>query len=624
MGRGKLILSYPHGGSVTTPFHESVMRFQRQDFYTERVLEGGISAGGCLVEDNREAIAQGFLNYKSPMRFGEEPNWLVCLDTDIKFDPEIIYGLLDAADPVERPIVTALYFTTISDNFTACWMRKNPADNDYVTYISVDPGLNRINACGLGCAIIHRSVLEKIKAKYENTDSFTWFGRNRVQLLKSGWTRLGEDVTFPVDMATPVLDQAWRWHPIGEFSVGDEVLSVDETSPPYSSRRFQRSVVERVIEKRLPRLRVITDEQEFVTTSEHPWLAKSGLPGDDKRAWRWIPSFKLQPAMVLASAITPSRNPDLTSGAYAGGYVQGLLHSDGTRIVGRDGRTSFVVRMKDTEPLERMATMLAILRIPSVRGPAWWDGDKRHAAMHRLGVYYQSYAREVDRLWQMAEFPSETFAAGYLAGMFDGDGSNWGDIRIHSHRESYKDRLEAAARLIGVPFQRRDAKSVCITDRASMWTFFQRTLPALGRRTFPLGQLANRGGRSGAEVFHRPVRIRAIERLPVGDVRCLQTSSGTFLADGLISHNCARAESVGATIWGHSDLRVGHFKVREENAETMKERLDARRLAELEAQASVIDAEKVRQAAVDVFYVQGEKRGFINGSGYKGEFGDHA
>jgi hypothetical protein len=270
---------------VTTPFHESVMRFQRQDFYTERVLEGGISAGGCLVEDNREAIAQGFLNYKSPMRFGEEPNWLVCLDTDIKFDPEIIYGLLDAADPVERPIVTALYFTTISDNFTACWMRKNPADNDYVTYLSVDPGLNRINACGLGCAIIHRSVLEKIKAKYENTDSFTWFGRNRVQLLKSGWTRLGEDVTF-----------------------------------------------------------------------------------------------------------------------------------------------------------------------------------------------------------------------------------------------------------------------------------------------------------------------------------------------------CARAESVGATIWGHSDLRVGHFKVREENAETMKERLDARRLAELEGQASVIDAEKVRQAAVDVFYVQGEKaeRGFINGSGYKGEFGDHA
>lgn len=196
MGRGSIMLSYPHGGAVTTPFHESVMRFQRQDFYTHRALEGGLSAGGCLLEDNREAIVEGFLNYRTVNKFCFDPQWLVMLDTDIEFEPEVIYGLLEAADPIERPMVTALYFTNISNNFTACWMSKNTDDNDYRTYVQVNPGLNRINACGLGCCIVHRSVLEKIKAKYENNSAFTWFGRERVQLVKSGWTRLGEDVTF--------------------------------------------------------------------------------------------------------------------------------------------------------------------------------------------------------------------------------------------------------------------------------------------------------------------------------------------------------------------------------------------------------------------------------------------
>lgn len=195
MGTGKILIGYPHGGSVKTPFHESMLRFQRHDFFHDYILEGGLSAGGCLVEDNREAICQGFLEYKTANRHGGAPEWLVTLDTDIGFAPETIYGLLDAADPIERPIVSGLYYTTMDGGFAVVWLRKHPADNDYKTLTEVNLGLNPIDACGMGICIIHRSVLEKMAVKYAE-QSFKWFGRDSVQLMKSGWTRLGEDVTF--------------------------------------------------------------------------------------------------------------------------------------------------------------------------------------------------------------------------------------------------------------------------------------------------------------------------------------------------------------------------------------------------------------------------------------------
>lgn len=195
MGTGRFLLGYPHPGEVRTEFMESMLRLQRYDFYHSQIMEGGLSAGGCLLEDNREAIASGFLSYQSPDKLKPNPEWLVFVDTDIGFTPETIYGLLAIADPVERPIVSALYYTTIEKAFTACWLKRNPLDNDYLTLSGQMSGLNEIDGCGMGCCIIHRSVLEKIRAEYEGRDAFTWFGRDRIQ-KKGKWTRLGEDLTF--------------------------------------------------------------------------------------------------------------------------------------------------------------------------------------------------------------------------------------------------------------------------------------------------------------------------------------------------------------------------------------------------------------------------------------------
>jgi len=197
VAKGKLMIGYPSSGSVDIDFMNSLITFQKSDFHKWNLMLGGISATGCLLDDNREKIIEGFLDHKPDNPSEYPPEWLVCLDTDIAFKPEIIYGLYEAADPIERPIVTAGYFTWISGQFTICWMRKSPKDNGCVTLTEVKTEVQEIDACGMGCCIIHRSVFEKIKAKYDH-DAWTWFGREPAQLLRlnGNRTHLGEDVSF--------------------------------------------------------------------------------------------------------------------------------------------------------------------------------------------------------------------------------------------------------------------------------------------------------------------------------------------------------------------------------------------------------------------------------------------
>lgn len=392
-------------------------------------------------------------------------------------------------------------------------------------------------------------LVEKLKEHHGNVMKDDWGTYETI----GSWAT-GEDVWFPVSPDTAVLGADWRWRPIHDYGLGDEVLAFDEESPANSSRRLRRAVVEGVVHRTMPRLRIVTDEREIITTAEHPWLAKRGVKWHQKLGWRWLPAGDLEPGMLVASVVTPEGNPDIASAQYAAGYAQGLMHSDGARD-DRRGAPQFVVRMKDVEPLERLASCLSLIGVPSVRGAARWDGDPRHAPLHRVGVYRKDAGRRLDSVVSMSEIPSAEFASGYLAGMFDGDGSYGGGIlRIYNQSDALKDRVGAAAALLGMQFSRRE-EGMALFGQDRAFSFFQRTLPALRRRTEPRGQ-----GQGNQEVYHRPVVIRAIETLPPGEVMCLGTSSGTFIADGLASHNCRQMQACGFSLWVDRKIHLQHFK----------------------------------------------------------------
>lgn len=95
----KVVLAYPCGGSVTVPFHASVLRLlwhEARKPEEERLLTRVCHASGLYVADNRQVLVERFLE--------TDADWLLQVDTDIEFQPELLTQMLDVAGPGRRVV----------------------------------------------------------------------------------------------------------------------------------------------------------------------------------------------------------------------------------------------------------------------------------------------------------------------------------------------------------------------------------------------------------------------------------------------------------------------------------------------------------------------------------------
>jgi len=83
-------------------------------------------------------------------------DYVLFLDDDIFFDPKILEGIIK----LRLPFVSGLYETRRGKPNV---MRKVGDKYIDVDYIPPDAGLIQADAVGLGCALIHTSVLKKVK-----------------------------------------------------------------------------------------------------------------------------------------------------------------------------------------------------------------------------------------------------------------------------------------------------------------------------------------------------------------------------------------------------------------------------------------------------------------------------
>ncbi len=367
---------------------------------------------------------------------------------------------------------------------------------------------------------------------------------------------LGEDYYFPVAPDTKVLDANWRWTPLHEIPVGTNIMGVDETSPRNSSRRMRVSQIQHIVKRLLPEYRIVTESRELRTTAEHPWLAIATNKNVAKTRWNWIPTAKLSAGAHIARVVPVVASPDITSEDYMRGYIQGLIQSDGTRTA----KGAFSVRMCDTQPLERFSTFLATLGIESLRrAMSWHDGNPNHRRLHGVSVGRSSSFKKLASIVDVTDIPSPLFAAGYLAGMYDGDGNYSGTtVNIAQMKDWKKDRLEDAGKLIGFNLGRTPKLSY-LTGTENFYKFWMSTSPSLNRKMLPIGQIGNDGIKRNLEVKHTPERVLSIEATGHRvEMWCPTTTSGTFIADGIASHNCKLARDSGFELFIDNNLIVPH------------------------------------------------------------------
>jgi len=197
--KDSVAVAYVCDNTVIYSWVRSMFELLEYDTATSgRVHAGGHIAMRCgtdgLVAARNEAV-RNFLKY-------ERADWLFWVDTDMGFAPDTVDRLLEAADPVERPIVGGLCFSQREDEAdqlggfrcTATptvfdWAQVEGQYGWQVRWNYAPNALTQVGGTGAACILIHRSVFEKIEAKHGQV----WY--DRVPNTTTGQL-IGEDLSF--------------------------------------------------------------------------------------------------------------------------------------------------------------------------------------------------------------------------------------------------------------------------------------------------------------------------------------------------------------------------------------------------------------------------------------------
>lgn len=204
--RHSVVLFYVTGGEVKNCFAETLVSVLSYDGAHGDLIADARSCEGLYVADNRDRCARRFMRYRlcdvcrNVISKGDElgdrtkplrcftcnrdvpnpatPEWMWFMDTDISLPhPNVLERLLASADPVERPIMSALYFGYMDGRqLRPIWYGRD-FDGRIVHLKKFGSGVQRLGVVGMGCCLIHRSVFEIFGERYADT-GWLYFGHD--------------------------------------------------------------------------------------------------------------------------------------------------------------------------------------------------------------------------------------------------------------------------------------------------------------------------------------------------------------------------------------------------------------------------------------------------------------
>lgn len=128
--------------------------------------------GSGLLSKMRNRVVKAFLENTTS-------DWLLMIDTDEQLTVEAFDILVKAAHDIERPVVSGLVFAAF-DAHKHPYPKPVPAifqevPEGFLPLFKYDRNrLFQIDACGTGCVLIHRSVLEKMREHADPNQGQDW------------------------------------------------------------------------------------------------------------------------------------------------------------------------------------------------------------------------------------------------------------------------------------------------------------------------------------------------------------------------------------------------------------------------------------------------------------------
>lgn len=196
----KVMLAYPYGEFEGAFVTSLVMCLVYDAHHGQHIINGGyfLPLETTNIPHGRNQIVRTFLDETTA-------DWLWFIDTDQRFDADVLERMLAAADPDDRPILGALVFSFSRGDAQEIVPTLWTIDDGQIARIMQVPDAEApipLAATGTGCVLIHRKVLEAVRdmpipgqARTYGETSWPWF-------QYSDWIAdgkpdvMGEDLTF--------------------------------------------------------------------------------------------------------------------------------------------------------------------------------------------------------------------------------------------------------------------------------------------------------------------------------------------------------------------------------------------------------------------------------------------
>jgi hypothetical protein len=195
----KVVVAYLHPGLVHAAFMECVVDLLVYDTaFHKRIVQGGgrlATQAGANLSGPRNGLVGRFLDYG-------KADWMLMLDTDMTFTPDLVERLLEFADPEQAPIVGGLCFGFDDKGDIQPTLFGLVGDEQHpqvIRYHEWPPeAMFQVAATGAACLLMHKSALEHIR-DFELPGgrgrgfnrAFPWF-----QELEHDGTPVSEDIAF--------------------------------------------------------------------------------------------------------------------------------------------------------------------------------------------------------------------------------------------------------------------------------------------------------------------------------------------------------------------------------------------------------------------------------------------
>ncbi len=347
--------------------------------------------------------------------------------------------------------------------------------------------------------------------------------------------------TYCIDGDTPILLANGRTKPMREIEVGDRVYGTECRS---SYRHYAPTEVLAHWKTSKPAYRVVLEDgRELVASGDHRFLTRRG--------WKYVtgtgqgsarrPHLTVNSKLMGTGAFVA---PPPHSVDYQRGYLCGMIRGDGhlgSYSYQRPGRTindhhRFRLALADLEALWRTRDFLAAIDVPT-KEFAFHAATASRRAITAIRTSARDKVEAIRAATVWPTSPTDEWRKGFLAGIFDAEGSHGQCVRIaNSDPEIIGWTVSCLQRFGFTTVVERPESTRVMNVRLrgglpQVLRFFHTVDPAITRKRVIDGI---------AIKTNAPLGVAAIEPLgpaamPLYD---MTTGTGDFIANGVVSHNC--------------------------------------------------------------------------------------